>query len=99
MVPIPYGGTVRTGSGSSTICTTKASSRSIPNPHHRRAQLVVLTARGRAAYDAVLRLWSPLVEELAAGLSASEVAVARTGMMAFRQKLEKLIGEEPNELR
>ncbi|WP_192246924.1 MarR family transcriptional regulator [Mesorhizobium silamurunense] len=70
-----------------------------PNPHHRRAQLVVLTARARAAYDAALRLWSPLVEELAAGLSASEVAVVRTGIMAFRQKLEKLIGDEPNELR
>lgn len=38
-----------------------------PNPHQRCAQLVVLTARGRATYNAALRLRSPLVGELAAG--------------------------------
>lgn len=66
-----------------------------PNPHYLRSQRVVLTARGRAAYDAALRLWSPLVEKLAAGLSASEVAVARTVMMALRQKPESLPATNP----
>lgn len=35
-----------------------------PNPHHRRAQLVVLTDRGRQAYDAAMRLQAPWVNEL-----------------------------------
>jgi hypothetical protein len=38
-----------------------------------------------------------MVEELAAGLSARRVAVVRI-VMTLRQKLEKLIGNEPNEL-
>lgn len=65
-----------------------------PNPHHRRAQLVVLTEHGKATYEAAVRLWNPLVEDLAAGLSAGDVAVARKVMMALRGKLETLIGEE-----
>src|SRR5512145_2601740 len=32
-----------------------------PNPHHRRAQLVVLTANGRHTFDAAMRLQAPWI--------------------------------------
>src|SRR5215470_5286376 len=38
------------------------------NPHHRRAQLVVLTDKGQRAYDAAMRLQAPWINDLAEGL-------------------------------
>ncbi len=38
------------------------------NPHHRRAQLVVLTDKGRAAFDAAMRLQGPWINSLSDGL-------------------------------
>src|SRR3954467_13680507 len=34
------------------------------NPHHRRAQLVVLTDKGRRAYDAAMRVQVPWINSL-----------------------------------
>src|SRR5213076_1256552 len=39
------------------------------NPHHRRAQLVVLTDKGRHTFQALMRLQAPWIDSLAAGLS------------------------------
>lgn len=58
-----------------------------PNPHHRRAQLVVLTAQGRAAYEAALGLWAPMAEGLAAGLSRAEIEAAHRVLLAIWRNL------------
>jgi DNA-binding MarR family transcriptional regulator len=57
------------------------------NPHHRRAQLVVLTDRGKRAFDAAMDLQAPWVNELADGLSVRDVAAVRRVVTALRRKL------------
>ena len=58
------------------------------NPHHRRAQLVVLTDKGRSTYEAAMRLQVPWVNGLAAGLTAKDMAIAHRAIAALRHKLE-----------
>ncbi|GLR83931.1 MarR family winged helix-turn-helix transcriptional regulator [Bradyrhizobium iriomotense] len=58
------------------------------NPHHRRAQLVVLTDKGRQAFDAALRLQIPWVNGLADGLSVKEIETAHRVVTALRSRLE-----------
>ncbi|TIL97329.1 MAG: MarR family transcriptional regulator [Mesorhizobium sp.] len=62
-----------------------------PNPHHRRAQLVALTDKGRQTYDAAIRLYVPRVNALAEGLAIDDIVAARSVMTMLREKLE---GEE-----
>ena len=58
------------------------------NPHHRRAQLVVLTEKGRQVYDAAGRLQAPWVNGLSDGLSVKEVEAAHRVLNALRDRLE-----------
>ena len=58
------------------------------NPHHRRAQLVVLSAKGKQVYDAALRLQAPWVNGLADGLSLKEIEAAHRVVGALRSRLE-----------
>jgi DNA-binding MarR family transcriptional regulator len=58
-----------------------------PNPHHRRAQLVVLTDKGRQSFEAAMRLQAPWVNRLAEGLSVRELETTHRVMLALRQKL------------
>ncbi len=58
------------------------------NPHHRRAQLVVLTDKGRAAFDAAMRLQGPWVNRLSAGLSVAEIDTVGAVVAALRANLE-----------
>ena len=58
------------------------------NPHHRRAQLVVLTEKGKRAFEAAMDLQAPWVNELAAGLSLRDIATVRRVVTALRRKLE-----------
>lgn len=58
------------------------------NPHHRRAQLVVLTEKGQRAYDAALAAYYPKVDALAGDLSTSDIQTAHRVMIALRKKLE-----------
>jgi DNA-binding MarR family transcriptional regulator len=58
------------------------------NPHHRRAQLVVLTAKGRETFEAAMRLQAPWVNGLADGLAAEEIETVRNVVRALRRKLE-----------
>jgi len=58
------------------------------NPNHRRAQLVVLTERGKAAYEAAMRLQAPWINALAEGLSPAAIAAMHRVIVALRQKLE-----------
>jgi len=60
------------------------------NPHHRRAQLVVLTDRGREVYDAAGRLQAPWVNGLADGLSVKEIEAAHRVVTALRDRLERI---------
>ncbi|MCW2222921.1 DNA-binding MarR family transcriptional regulator [Bradyrhizobium japonicum] len=58
------------------------------NPHHRRAQLVVLTGKGRQIYDAAGRLQVPWVNGLSDGLSVKEIEIAHQVIGALRDRLE-----------
>lgn len=60
-----------------------------PNPHHKRAQLVVLTPRGRAVYDQALRLYDPQIDALAEGLTLDELRTAWRVMTTLRNRLER----------
>lgn len=65
------------------------------NPHHRRAQLVVLTDKGRQAFDAAMRLQVPWVNNLSDGFLVKEIEAARHVMTALRKRLEG--NNEPEE--
>ena len=58
------------------------------NPHHRRAQLVVLTDKGRQAFDAAMRLQAPWVNGLSDGLAVKDIETTRNVMRTLRRKLE-----------
>jgi DNA-binding MarR family transcriptional regulator len=59
-----------------------------PNPHHRRAQLVVLTENGKQAFDAAMRLQTPWINRLSEGLLAKDIQTMHRVIVALRQKLE-----------
>lgn len=59
-----------------------------PNPHHRRAHLVVLTDKGRQAYEAAINAYNPRVNALAEDLSLQDIRTAHRVIAALREKLE-----------
>lgn len=59
-----------------------------PNPHHRRAHLVVLTDKGRRAYEAAINAYNPKVNALAEGLSVEEIRTAHRVVATLRDRLE-----------
>lgn len=65
-----------------------------PNPHHRRARIVVLTARGRRAYQAAINAYTPRVNALAEGLSLEEIRTAYRVVATLRQRFEREIDAE-----
>jgi DNA-binding MarR family transcriptional regulator len=67
------------------------------NPHHRRAQLVVLTSKGCQVYDAAMRLQAPWANKLAEGLRVEDIETTGRVMAALRQKLEGEAEEGPRE--
>jgi DNA-binding MarR family transcriptional regulator len=56
--------------------------------HHRRARLVVLTEKGRQAFEAAMRLQAPWINGLAEGLAVKDIQTVHRVIMALRQKLE-----------
>jgi DNA-binding MarR family transcriptional regulator len=58
------------------------------NPHHRRAQLVVLTDKGRRTFDAAMALQAPWVNDLSEGLSVKDLQTVHRFVAALRKKLE-----------
>jgi DNA-binding MarR family transcriptional regulator len=58
------------------------------NPHHRRAQLVVLTDKGKRAFEAARNLQAPWVNRLADGLSLKDIETVHRVITAVRKKLE-----------
>lgn len=63
-----------------------------PNPHHRRAQLVVLTEKGQQAFDAAMRLQAPWINALSEGLSVKDIQTVHRVIVALREKLENREG-------
>jgi DNA-binding MarR family transcriptional regulator len=59
-----------------------------PNPHHRRAQLVVLTNKGKQTFEAAMRLQAPWINELSEGLRVKDIETTRSVMSALRSKLQ-----------
>ena len=59
-----------------------------PNPHHRRAHLVVLTKKGRRTFDAAVSAYYPRANALAEGLSTEDIETAHRVLRALRHKLE-----------
>jgi DNA-binding MarR family transcriptional regulator len=58
------------------------------NPHHRRAQLVMLTEKGRRSFEAAMELQAPWVNDLADGLSVKDIETVHRVVTALRKKLE-----------
>lgn len=59
-----------------------------PNPHHRRAKLVVLTKAGAALYAQATGLQVPWADGLGAGLDASSIGAAARLLRDLRLRLE-----------
>ena len=60
------------------------------NPHHIRAQLVVLTDDGKKCFDDAMRLQTPWINNLADGLKVSDIETTHRVITSIRQKLEGL---------
>jgi DNA-binding MarR family transcriptional regulator len=58
-----------------------------PNPHHRRAQLVMLTERGKQAFDATMRVQVPWINKLAEGLRVADIETTHNVITTLRRKL------------
>jgi len=59
------------------------------NPHHRRAQLVVLTDKGKQTFDAAMRLQAPWINSLSEGILLKDVQTVQQVAAALRQKLQR----------
>ncbi|MGQ3671459.1 MarR family winged helix-turn-helix transcriptional regulator [Xanthobacter sp. TB0136] len=65
-----------------------------PNPHHKRAHLVVLTEKGQRAYQAAVTAYNPRVNALADGFSVDDIRTAHRVMAELRNRLENEIDAE-----
>ena len=59
-----------------------------PNPHHRRAQLVVLTEAGREAFDLAMNLQTPWINELAEEADIDAIQTTHQVLNHLRNRLE-----------
>lgn len=59
------------------------------NPHHKRAQLVVLTKKGAGTYAAASEREAPWANGLAEGLSPKTIAAARRVLVTLLRRLEE----------
>jgi DNA-binding MarR family transcriptional regulator len=59
-----------------------------PNPHHQRAKLVALTAKGNALYRSAMRLQKPWATRLAAGIDTGSLQAASSVLRKLRARLE-----------
>ena len=66
-----------------------------PNPHHKRAQLVLLTPKGKKLYESALALQVPWVNALADGLSPKDIASAQHVIEQLKSRLEQEVGSVP----
>ena len=57
------------------------------NPHHRRAQLVVLSDKGRRTFKAAMELQAPWINRISDGLSAKDIQTVHSVGTALRNRL------------
>jgi DNA-binding MarR family transcriptional regulator len=67
------------------------------NPHHRRAHLVVLTKRGKQAFEAATRLQVPWVNGLAEGVSLKDLAITQRVLAELCERLELGLSDDADE--
>ncbi|MBI5119496.1 MAG: winged helix-turn-helix transcriptional regulator [Rhodospirillales bacterium] len=58
-----------------------------PNPHHKRAWLILLTDKGRRAYDAAIDCEVPWANRLAQGLTETQIETALAVLKQLRKEL------------
>jgi DNA-binding MarR family transcriptional regulator len=68
--------------------------RFVPNPHHRRAKLVQLTAHGAALFQQASARWLVLADSLVAAIGAAEVDRAAALLRGFRALIQTPDNEE-----
>jgi len=59
-----------------------------PNPHHKRAHLVVLTGKGTDAYSAASEQEAPWANALAEGLSTEDLETVHRVLATLNRRLE-----------
>ncbi|MDX8525396.1 MarR family winged helix-turn-helix transcriptional regulator [Mesorhizobium sp. MSK_1335] len=64
------------------------------NPHHRRAQLVVMTDKGRQAFDAAIGIYDPSINALAEGIAIEDVKAAIRVVKILRKYFEENVNTE-----
>lgn len=60
----------------------------LPNPHHKRAHLVILTAMGKELYEAAIALQIPWVNALSNDISVKDIKNAQEVINAIKNRLE-----------
>lgn len=60
-----------------------------PNPHHRRAQLVVLTEKGVQAYQDAMRLQAPWMNDLSKDLQPDDIEAMHRVVSGLRHRLQE----------
>lgn len=65
-----------------------------PNPHHRRAHLVVLTKRGKDAFEAATKLQVPWVNGLGEGISLKDLATTQRVVAELCERLETGLNDD-----
>ena len=63
------------------------------NPRHRRAQLVVLTAKGKQAYEAAMKLQAPWVNQITHDLDLTDLDAFQRVILSLRERLEHGAGK------
>lgn len=60
-----------------------------PNPHHKRAKLVVLTTKGQKLFEAAIALQVPWVNEISDSLSTDDIAKAKEVIGFLKERLNE----------
>ena len=66
-----------------------------PNPHHKRAHLVVLTPKGQKLFESAIALQTPWVNSLSSGLSLKDIATAKRVIEGLKSHLEQQNEDAP----
>ncbi len=66
-----------------------------PNPHHKRAHLVVLTAKGQKLFEAAISAQVPWVNALSKGLAGKDIEAARKVVDQLKTRLEAELDNTP----
>lgn len=59
-----------------------------PNPHHKRAQLIVLTDKGKRSFKSAMDRQAPWANDLADGVTVKDLESVHRVILALRNRLE-----------